>query len=49
MLVLIVIFYKMIDCKIAYLRGAFLGGGSVNKPEGEYHLEFVTDNYTFAK
>ena len=22
-------------CKIAYLRGAFLGGGSVNKPEGE--------------
>ena len=36
-------------CKIAYLRGAFLGGGSVNKPEGEYHLEFVTDNYTFAK
>ena len=36
-------------CKIAYLRGAFLGGGSVNKPEGEYHLEFVTDNYTSAK
>lgn len=36
-------------CKIAYLRGAFLGGGSVNRPEGEYHLEFVTDNYTFAK
>lgn len=36
-------------CKISYLRGAFLGGGSVNKPEGEYHLEFVTDNYTFAK
>ena len=36
-------------CKIAYLRGAFLGGGSVNKPEGEYHLEFVSDNYNFAR
>lgn len=24
----------------AYLRGAFLGGGSVNNPAGEYHLEF---------
>ena len=36
-------------CKISYLRGAFLGGGSVNKPEGQYHLEFVTDNYSFAR
>lgn len=36
-------------CKIAYLRGAFLGGGSVNRPDGEYHLEFVTDNYNFAE
>ena len=36
-------------CKIAYLRGAFLGGGSVNRPEGEYHLEFVANNYNFAK
>ena len=26
-------------CKRAYLRGAFLARGSVNKPEGEYHLE----------
>jgi DNA-binding protein WhiA len=27
-------------CKRAYLRGAFLAGGSVNKPEGSsYHLE----------
>lgn len=36
-------------CKISYLRGAFLGGGSVNRPEGEYHLEFVADNYNFAR
>lgn len=36
-------------CKIAYLRGAFLGGGSVNRPESQYHLEFVTGNYNFAR
>ena len=36
--------------KLGFLTAKnFLGGGSVNKPEGEYHLEFVTDNYTFAK
>lgn len=27
-------------CKIAYLRGAFLGGGSVNAPDKKYHIEF---------
>ncbi|MGN1115776.1 MAG: DNA-binding protein WhiA [Candidatus Ornithomonoglobus sp.] len=27
-------------CRIAYIRGAFLGGGSVSDPEKEYHLEF---------
>ncbi|MEN6568118.1 MAG: DNA-binding protein WhiA [Veillonellales bacterium] len=36
-------------CRRSYLRGAFLGGGSVNKPEGEYHLELVTSNIDFAK
>lgn len=36
-------------CRRAYLRGAFLGGGSVNKPEGEYHLELVTGNQEFAR
>mgnify|MGYP000707547277 CR=1 FL=1 len=30
-------------CKKAYLRGAFLAGGSVNNPEGSsYHLEIAT-------
>lgn len=29
-------------CKKAYLRGAFLGGGSVSNPEKTYHLEIVT-------
>ncbi|SDF68650.1 DNA-binding protein WhiA [Sporolituus thermophilus] len=36
-------------CRRAYLRGAFLGGGSVNRPEGDYHLELVTGNFDFAK
>lgn len=29
-------------CKTAYLRGAFLGGGSVSNPQKEYHLEIDT-------
>lgn len=29
-------------CRRAYVRGAFLGGGSVTNPEKTYHLEFVT-------
>ena len=36
-------------CRAAYLRGAFLGGGSVNRPESSYHLEFVTGNYPLAE
>ena len=36
-------------CRRSYLRGAFLGGGSVSRPEGEYHLELVTGNRDFAK
>ena len=27
-------------CKIAFIRGAFLGGGSVNSPDKKYHMEF---------
>lgn len=29
-------------CRRAYLRGAFLGGGSISDPKGPYHMEFVT-------
>ncbi|MDD2553015.1 MAG: DNA-binding protein WhiA [Desulfotomaculaceae bacterium] len=36
-------------CRRAYLRGVFLGGGSVNRPEGNYHLEIITDNRLFAE
>lgn len=29
-------------CRVAFLRGAFLAGGSVTDPEKRYHLELVT-------
>ncbi|MCQ2373295.1 MAG: DNA-binding protein WhiA [Phascolarctobacterium sp.] len=32
-----------------YLRGAFLGGGSVSRPNSDYHLELVTGNEVFAQ
>ena len=35
-------------CKIAFLRGAFLGGGSVTNPEKRYHMEFVSSQKEFA-
>ena len=35
---------KKICCKRAYIRGAFLGGGSLSDPEKNYHLEFVTQS-----
>lgn len=31
-----------ICCCRSYLRGAFLGAGSVNDPEGNYHLELIS-------
>lgn len=40
---------RKICCQKAYLRGAFLATGSVNKPEAEYHLELSTISQTFAK
>lgn len=36
-------------CKEAYLRGAFLGGGSVNSPSSSYHLELSTSNFIFSR
>ena len=35
-------------CPRAYLRGAFLGGGSINDPQGEYHLEFSFNDKNHA-
>ena len=40
---------KTPEMRRAYLAGAFLGGGSVNRPQGDYHLEMVTQSYRFAK
>jgi DNA-binding protein WhiA len=40
---------KTFESKKAYLRGVFLGGGSVNNPKKEYHLELNVHNEIFAK
>jgi len=31
-------------CRRSYLRGAFLGGGSVSSPDSDYHLELTAGN-----
>ncbi|MDU1412170.1 MAG: DNA-binding protein WhiA [Clostridium sp.] len=36
------------ESKRAYIRGAFLGGGSISNPEKTYHLEFVTHDHDYA-
>lgn len=36
-------------CKRAYLRGAFLGSGSVNNPEKSYHMEIVCSTLAHAR
>ncbi|WP_300347757.1 DNA-binding protein WhiA [Clostridium sp.] len=35
--------------KKAYIRGAFIGGGSISNPEKTYHLEFVTHSQEYAE
>lgn len=37
------------ECKRAFIRGAFLGGGSISDPGKNYHMEFVTNNEDFAE
>lgn len=36
-------------CARAYLRGAFLGGGSVNSPHRSYHMEIETHYYGLSR
>ncbi len=36
-------------CKTAFMRGAFLAGGTVSAPEKGYHLELVTPRYRISK
>ena len=40
---------KKACCRKAYLRGVFLGGGSISDPEKTYHLELVTNNEDYAE
>ncbi len=41
-------FIKNRCCMVAFLRGAFLGGGSITNPEKRYHMEFVCGQKEFA-
>lgn len=36
-------------CKMAFLRGAFLAGGSVTDPEKGYHLELTTTHFSVSR
>lgn len=36
-------------CRRSYIRGSFLGGGSISNPEKTYHLEMVTNNRAHAE
>lgn len=36
-------------CKAAFLRGAFLAGGSVSDPEKGYHMEIATSHQSVAR
>jgi len=36
-------------CRLAFLRGAFLAGGSVTDPEKSYHLELVTSHFNVSR
>ncbi|MDR0951304.1 MAG: DNA-binding protein WhiA [Oscillospiraceae bacterium] len=36
-------------CKISFLRGAFLAGGSLSDPGKSYHLELVTPHYSVSR
>lgn len=37
------------ESKRAYIRGAFIGAGSISNPEKTYHLEFVTHDLEYAE
>lgn len=41
--------YRSTCCKRAYIRGSFLGGGSVTNPERGYHLEMILKNEAHYK
>ena len=37
------------DCRAAFVRGAFLAGGSVTDPEKRYHLELATPHHAVSR
>jgi hypothetical protein len=37
------------ECRRAYLRGVFIGGGSLSDPERSYHLELVAHNMEYGE
>lgn len=42
-------FRKEDEVKRAYIRGSFLGSGSLSDPEKQYHMEFVTRSLEYAE
>ena len=36
-------------CRISYIRGTFLGGGSISDPKKNYHMEFVSKSESAAE
>jgi len=42
-------FLRRTCCEVAYIKGAFLSAGSVNRPGAGYHLEFVSTSYQYAE
>ena len=36
-------------CRVAFMRGAFLAGGSVTDPEKRYHLELATSHHSVSR
>lgn len=36
-------------CRVSFVRGVFLAGGSVTDPEKRYHMELVTSHYNVSR
>ena len=36
-------------CRVSFLRGAFLAGGSITDPGKGYHMEFITSHYSVSR
>jgi DNA-binding protein WhiA len=43
------VYIKKGCCRRAYIRGAFLAGGSISDPEKSYHLEITTHSLSMAQ